>query len=370
MKKYSLFCVLICFLGWIGCSSNDDLLVMPPDDDTLMPNDTMDIPDDPQTRTYSTETHVLGDWWIEIYVPSDYDSTVQYPVIYFNDGDVYADVFGVLTTLNASAFIMVGIAGDFDRAARFSPYDDPELGTFTPSADQYSDAIVNEIMPFVEDKYTINANKKALFGISLGGLHATWMAINYPQIFDFVGAISPSYWVANEALFSENLNGLDPPGLPPPTTIYYDRGTAEWRNHLSFISKLKAAGLEYGESLFYHEVIGADHFPEDWLLRGHIPFRIFMEGVSTSEMPIQFKLHSYCAFDLTNNNESTTRLNPIVQYENGVKFSVISDAEYSINQGSGSIAVDGTYTISSGSSMVVEAEYKDLTDVETVNDCN
>ena len=74
--------------------------------------------------------------------------------------------------------------------------------------------------------------------------------------------------------------------------------------------------------------------------------------------------------DLTNNNRSTTRINPIIEYDNGVKFSVISEAEYRIVSGSGRIAEDGTYTITSDSSMEVEASYLDKQDREILDKCN
>ncbi len=374
MKKnpfLNLF-LLLGFFGLLACSSNNDPLVTIPDDDMEDPDDTLDTGNDP--RTYSAETFSVGDWEIEISVPSDYDDSKRYPVIYYNDGDLFADVFGFLTTLNAPPFIMVGISGTNNRAERFLDYQDPvvsaDLGDYTPKASLYSEAIIDEIMPFVEDKYKIDGSKKAIFGISLGGLHATWMAIKYPQVFNFIGALSPSYWVANEALFMENLDDLVPSGLAAPTKVYFDRGSAEWRNHLSFISLLKTAGLKYGETLFYYEVFGADHSPEDWILRIAIPFRLFLEGIDTPEEPTQLELRSYCAFDLTNDNENTTRLNPIIYYENGIKFSVITEAEYTITQGNGSVANDGTYNISSGSSMSVEATYLGLKKVVTVTGCN
>lgn len=357
-------------MGLMTCAS-DDQSIMIVDDETLVPIDTMDV--EPM-RTYARENYSIGDWGLEIYVPSDYDSTSQYPVLYFNDGDLYADVFGSLTSVEAPAFIMVGISGDNSRAERFMPYEDPDvsadLGAYTPNASLYSEAIIEEIMPFVEDKFNIDANKKAIFGISLGGLHATWMAIVYPQVFNFVGALSPSYWVAEEAIFRENLGALDPPGLSVATKIYFDRGSAEWRNHLSFVANLKSAGLVYGRSLFYYEVIGGNHSPEHWQIRIDIPFKLFLEGIGASDEPSQLELRSYCANDLTNNEASTTRVNPIVHYENGIKFSVMSEAEYTITLGSGSIADDGTYSISSGSTMDVEATYKGVTDNERLTDCN
>ena len=357
-------------LGVLGCSSDDGVIDIIPVD----PMDTMNDPGNDPMRTYTSDTYSVGDWTVEVFVPSDYDSTLRYPALYFNDGDLFGDLFAVLTTLDAPPFIMIGLSGSNSRSERFLPYEDAgvsdELGPYTPNASGYSDAIVGEIIPFVEANFNINRNKQALFGISFGGLHATWMAINYPQVFSFVGAMSPSYWVADESIFGEDLSGLDPPGLSVPTRIYYDRGQAEWRNHLSFISKLKGAGLEYGESLFYYEVPGADHMAEDWLLRIDVPFRLFLEGVDSAEDPTLFELRSYCAQDLSNNDKNTTRLNPIVYYENGVRFSVITEANYDITNGSGTIGTDGTYVINGGTSMVVRATYQGMVATQKVSECN
>jgi len=263
MKKYSFFnfLILICFLGLISCAPKDDPIDIETETETetTEPIDSMDTTggNPGPNRTYSTESYSVGDWGVEIYIPSDYDSLKKYPVLYFNDGDLYANVFGFLTSADAPAFIMVGISGENDRGERFSAYSDPDLGSITPSATIYSDAIIDDILPFVENKFTIDRNKRAIFGISLGGLHATWIAIKYPQVFSFVGAISPSYWVGNEAIFEENLSDLSPPGLSRKTKIYFDRGSAEWRNHLSFVSRLQSAGLIYGRSLFYSPTVPA-----------------------------------------------------------------------------------------------------------------
>ncbi len=362
---------LVLLLVLIGCSSEDEPVVImeeekpDPIDTTDMSGGGVDMP-----RTYSVETQRLGDLWINISTPSDYDENIKYPVLYYNDGDLYAGVFGLLTTLEAPPFIMVGISGDNDRGERFSPYEDPELGDITPQASVYSDAIIDDIIPFVEDKYSIDNTKKAIFGISLGGLHATWMAIEYPQVFSFVGALSPSYWVSNEALFGEDLSNLVQSEISIPTKIYFDRGTGEWRNHLSFVSRLKAAGLIYGKSLYYYEVIGGQHTTQFWQARIEIPFRLFLEGINASDEPIDLECRAYCAMDLTNNNFSTTRINPIIEYESGIKFSVISEAEYRIVSGSGRIAEDGTYTVTSDSPMEVEASYLDEKDRATLNKCN
>ena len=361
--------IAICCLALSSCSDSDTGIgpIIPTD-----PKDTLDNMGGGETRTYSSDIYDVGDWTVEIFIPSDYDSTSRYPVLYFNDGDHFGDIFGILTTLDVDPFIMVGMSGENSRRERFLPYLDQDVantyGEYVPSAEAYSDAIVNEIMPFVESKYKVLGNKKALFGISFGGLHATWMAIKYPQVFDFIGALSPSYWVANESLFMEDASVLKPPGLSAPTTIYYDRGSVEWRNHLSFAAQLKSEGLEYGKSLFYYEVVGGAHTAEHWLLRLDVPFKLFMEG--TPDEPTLLEFRTYCSLDITNNNANTPRANPIVHFENGVRYSVISEADYSVIDGSGSISSDGTYNITSGVSMVVRASYMGVSDEAVLQECN
>lgn len=363
-KSPYIFLVLLVVI--VASCGSDELEIIPP-----TPPDPMEDDQDDQdgNRTYSTEQYTVGDVNLEIYLPSDYQAGNRYPTIYFNDGEFFAEVFGSLTGLEAEPFIMVGLWDGNNRAARFSAYTDASLtttyGEYTPSATAYTEALIQEVVPFVEGMYP--SSKRALFGISLGGLHATWAGINYPDEFSFIGALSPSYWVGDGAIFSESLEALRPEGIARPKAFYIDRGTAEWRNFMPLVEGLLQVELVYGESVFYYEVIGAGHDVPFWLLRIEVPFRLFMESdAALTDM----ELNAYCADNLDEPGSSQARINPIVTYSNGVRYSVMSTADFEVVSGDGSVQEDGSYTISSGSSMTVACTYMGFSKQVLVESCN
>ncbi len=321
--------------------------------------------------TYTTEQFKVGDIGLEVHLPPAYDENKRYPTLYCNDGDFFAEVFSRLTSLEVDPFIMVGLSASTSRGERFSAYEDGDLtdtyGTFTPGAEAYTQAIVDEVIPFVEARY--KSTRRALFGISLGGLHATWAGIKYPNAFTFTAALSPSYWVGDRALFNESLEALRPSGLASPRAFYFDRGTAEWRNFVGLIDRFKAVELDYGRNVYYYEVPGANHSSAFWQARIDIPLRLFLEGSSQAEI-IGMELQTYCASDLDNPGSREPRINPIISYDNGIKFSVMTEAAFSVTSGDGTVQSDGTYAINSGSRMTVSCSYGGFTESIEVRSCN
>ncbi|MEM7375650.1 MAG: alpha/beta hydrolase-fold protein [Bacteroidota bacterium] len=338
-------------------------------DPTQTTDDDDDDDDQNNPPLNSTQQYTVGDLNIEVQLPSDYVEGNRYPTLYFNDGELYADIFGSLSSLEAESFIMVGVWDGNNRAARFSAYQDEALtatyGEYTPSAEAYTKTLVEEVIPFVEAKH--KSSKRALFGISLGGLHASWTGIKYPGAFIFTGALSPSYWVGDGALFQESLEALRPMGPSAPKIFYFDRGTAEWRNVMPLVENLKKVELTYGTNIFYYEDIGADHDSPSWLSRIEVPFRLFLEG--TADLT-DLEVSGYCADNLDIPGSKQARINPIVTYSNGIKFSVMTEAEFQVVSGSGTVEADGSYTINSGNSMTVSCSYMGLTKQISVNQCN
>ena len=370
MFKYIKYISVIFLSSIIIQCSNDSGPIDIPEDNN--PRDTINIggTDD---RFYTSDTYIVDDIFVEVYVPSDYDSTQKYPIIYLNDGDLFAEIYAQLTILDSDPFIMVGLSDDRSRQDRFLPYYDPgiadNLGQYTPSASEYSKSIVEEVIPFIESQYNIQANKRAIFGISFGGLHATWIAIQHPGVFSFVGALSPSYWVRGRAIFTEPLFRLNPSGPSLPTTLYIDRGTAEWRDYLPFIGLLKDEGLTYGRSLFYYEVPGGDHTVFDWTFRIDIPFKLFMGGTpSISEA--QLDAISYCVEFEDSPGVKYGRVNPMLKYTNGITYSVITEAQYSITSGTGTVGRDGSFFINDGNQMEIEIQYESFNANLTLSRCN
>lgn len=61
-------------------------------------------------------------------------------------------------------------------------------------AGQFLQVINNEIKPVIEQKYTIDKTKQALFGHSYGGLFTLYVFLTKPDSFNYYFAASPSIW--------------------------------------------------------------------------------------------------------------------------------------------------------------------------------
>lgn len=371
-KSFHLSLIIIIGFLFVQCGK-DEVVSEIPTDNPSMDKDTTREENTEKDRFYNSDLYIVDGIFVEVYTPSDYDSTRKYPIIFLNDGDLFADIYAKLLVLPADPFIMVGLSDDRKRAERFLPYFDSELrdniGEYTPQAEAYSRSLVEEVIPFVEERYSVNSGKRAIFGISFGGLHATWIAIRYPQVFSFIGALSPSYWVRGYALWTEPLYNLNQGGLGISTTFYIDRGTQEWRNYLPFIQLLKDEGLRYGQTIFYNEVPGGDHTVNDWYFRIDIPFRLFMEGTARAT-DVQWDISDYCVELWDQPGVKYGRINPTLTFNNGIKYSVTSEATYTILEGTGLVLSDGNYFINRGSSLTVLVSYQDFSTTITIDKCN
>jgi len=77
----------------------------------------------------------------------------------------------------------------------------------------YTKFIIQELLPFITEKYAIKSYKEKTFaGFSLGGLSALDIAWNYPHEFTKVGVFSGSFWWRDKDQdhkdFDENVNRI------------------------------------------------------------------------------------------------------------------------------------------------------------------
>lgn len=156
-----------------------------------------------------------------VITPEQYDKTKKYPVLYAFDADLS---LGLMQTLSAQisrvtdriklrAPIVVSIGyGDTQIALQrrikdLTPHEEqydlpprpnnqkwPPLG----GGDQFLDALIHDIKPFIEKRYSIDTNAETLYGHSLGGLLTLHCLTNKPSAFDRYAAASPSLWFNNK----------------------------------------------------------------------------------------------------------------------------------------------------------------------------
>ena len=146
---------------------------------------------------------------LNIYLPSDFDSTKKYSVIYLLDGSIDEDfihVVGLLQFFNMTfqmpPSIVVGIA-NVDRKRDFTfATKDTSLQREFPTAgqsDKFISFIEYELQPYIANEFPIGP-EKMLIGQSLGGLLASEILLTRPHLFTTYFITSPSLWWDNESL--------------------------------------------------------------------------------------------------------------------------------------------------------------------------
>ena len=152
---------------------------------------------------------------VRVLLPAGYPDAVAdgYPVLYVNDGqDMEAVALretlarmtadGTLQPLIAVAIDMppdrMAAYGLSDRAARHGLVAQTRYGPVGAQAHAYSEWVAHTLVPTVDARYRTRASAGArtMLGWSLGALNAFGIAWEYPELFQRVGAFSPSFWVS------------------------------------------------------------------------------------------------------------------------------------------------------------------------------
>jgi uncharacterized protein len=159
---------------------------------------------------------------LNIYLPDDYspDKSGGYPVIYLLDGGADEDFIHVAGLVQFNTFswintipksIVVGIA-NVDRRRDFtfpsSIENDSKMAPTSGGAEKFITFIEKELQPYIQNKYKAN-DTGTLIGQSLGGLLATEILFNKPQLFTKYIIVSPSLWWNNGSLLEKDISQLD-----------------------------------------------------------------------------------------------------------------------------------------------------------------
>jgi predicted alpha/beta superfamily hydrolase len=167
---------------------------------------------------YSPQLHQYRRVWL--YLPIGYDgSGSRYPVLYMHDGQSIFDAASSRnfdsTTMSPGEWsvdevadakklplIVVAIenAGSASRWVDYVPFDTPTRGK--GSGKDYLKFIVSTIKPYVDAHFRTRPDREHTYiaGSSLGGLISFYAGLYYPDVFGKVGALSPSFWYAENVL--------------------------------------------------------------------------------------------------------------------------------------------------------------------------
>lgn len=309
-----------------------------------------------------------------IYVPPSYkNSTGRYPVVYMLDGQsVFTGGWGAEKTLEklvrenkVPEMIIVGLGSSKNRTSQYVPYDDDwvrtDFGPYQPQAAAFADFIVKEVVPYVDQKFRTLADRenRAIIGSSFGGLFAMWMGMHHETTFSMIGALSPSFWVADYKILAEA-----EPFAKKEVKVWFDMGTLEWNYYVPLIDLLRNKGHVYGETVAYYEDVGGRHDVAAWAGRIQYPLILFKGNHATKRT--SFVIHTEVIKSLSS-ARFFLRLNPVVEMDNGLKYSLSTTAKYTLlNPEAGRVNKDGSFEFSATKDLEVEIEYQDLKQKLTV----
>ena len=139
---------------------------------------------------------------IRVYTPYGYDKNEKnYGFIVLTDGDEYINLLSATETLNnliaskkIPPILVIFIDSTENRMKELK------------CSDSFGEVIVKELIPWARQNYNISSNPKdaIICGLSLGGLTATYLGLNYSKIFGNVLSQSGSYWYRPESYSSVN----------------------------------------------------------------------------------------------------------------------------------------------------------------------
>lgn len=135
---------------------------------------------------------------VKVYLPPGYNELLSYPVVYCQDGNDFFTMGRIATIANQlileegmEPFIIVGVS--VDRSKRTSEYS--PVGSRNAA---YKRFFTQELIPFIEERYPVRRDpaSRVLAGDSLGGTVALHLALDNPELFTHVLALSGAFFQA------------------------------------------------------------------------------------------------------------------------------------------------------------------------------
>ncbi len=246
---------------------------------------------------------------VDVWLPSDYDTSKRYAVLYMHDGQNCFDsatsytrvdwgADETLTQLRAEHkigdVIAVGIWNTPNRYGEYMPQKAYEMLPQSTrdsmqarypmakmASDNYLKFIVEELKPFIDSAYSTNPEPAAtaIIGSSMGGLISLYAICEYPSVFGKAACLS-THFPAGNGIMIEYLKTH----LPDPQShkIYFDFGTEtldkDYEPYQQRVDSVMAQnGYQYGITWLTKKFVGDDHSERAWRKRLSIPI-LFLFG--------------------------------------------------------------------------------------------
>jgi len=178
---------------------------------------------------------------IRVYLPRAYHPAEPHLGLYLFDGqNVFDDASSFsggwhvdeivegLAKSRRPVPVVIGIDhGGTERIRELSPF---PIETEPGQAEVFLAWITNHLMPVLTAELNLVPGPPGavIGGSSMGGLAAFWSHFHYPQAFGSAIAMSPSFWVADQAIFAD----IAAQPTPGASRVYLDGGRREDKGRL------------------------------------------------------------------------------------------------------------------------------------------
>jgi predicted alpha/beta superfamily hydrolase len=167
---------------------------------------------DTELRTLKSK-HVGQEYKINIFFPKDYEKgNKRYPVVYvldaeYNFGCVAYIARRLIKNGDIPKILLVGIAYDtdyedfYDKRFRDSTPESSIHGHNSGGAEQFTQFIEKELIPFVNQNFRTIPEDRTIVGHSITGFYCCYVLFQHPYLFDRYIIVSPSLWFSNGVVF-------------------------------------------------------------------------------------------------------------------------------------------------------------------------
>lgn len=244
-----------------------------------------------QMEEHFFASNYLGrDVKIHIYLPPGYLGLKKYPVLFWNDGQDLPAIHFKQTYHHLwkegriKRFIAIGIF-PADRMQEYGTIGIPDYKKRGRKAGAYADFIVKELLPFLEEKYSLIERGNHIFaGFSLGGLSAFDLVWNHSNIFKKAGVFSGSFWWRSKPVKQKDpdadrivIDFLAKSKKRQELQFWLQTGTHDEKEDRNgngiidsiddtrdVITALENLGYHEGKDIKYVEVVNGEHNPKTW----------------------------------------------------------------------------------------------------------
>lgn len=253
---------------------------------------------------------------VDIWLPERFDEEQEYAVVYMHEGQNLFDPAHSFTGQiwaadealqrlidqgQAKPAIIVGIWGTQQRSRELMPPEAFNLlpdqlkmqlqATLTdlPAGDKYLQFIVEELKPYIDNRFPTLTDRRSTFmiGSGMGGIISIYALAQYPHVFGGVGCMSTHWPLSlenNDPGFSRPFIQWLRNQLPPPALhkVYFDYGgegpDRNYPEHQAFMDEaMKLLGYRDGSNWVTRPFPNDHHNEAAWRKRVQIPMEFLLK---------------------------------------------------------------------------------------------